>query len=137
MYCIQNYIICVQKNIIFRFYSNLESNNTDVHKKILMYLLMELLIERKYMQFFYINNIYFNNMFYLDVKKSLYIYLLLQLEEDQNYSLFFIQQNQLYNVQNKFNFKRRRTSFLSFNKKLYSQNQINNSFFLHNINIKN
>lgn len=133
----KNYLFIKKKNYSLRYYTFLKLQNNLINKKIIMYLLLDLLINQKYIQFFYINKLYFNNLIDLNISKLLYIYILSQLEEDQNYILHFIQCNFFYNIPGKFRFKYERSSFFSFNRRLYSRNQLNNSFFLHHINIKN
>lgn len=134
MYCIQNYLLT--KNNI-RYYTSFNLWNNSVEKRIFIYLLLDLLINQKYIQFFYISKLYNSNFVNLNINKSIYIHLLLQLEEDQNYILYFIQHNYFYNTPGKFRFRHKHSSFFSFNRSLYSRNKLNNSFFLHHINIKN
>ncbi len=128
MYCKKNY----------RFYISIHSFNNPIKNKIILYLLLDLLINQKYIQFFYINKLYlFNFTSYIILQRSLYIYLLLQLEEEQNYTLYFIQQNHFYNPFSKFWFNYRSNyTYFPLNKKIYTRNKFNYNAFSHSINVR-
>jgi hypothetical protein len=134
MYNLKNYKVYILR----RCFSNQEYlinyYNVDYRRNLFIYLFFQVLLEKKYIQFFYFFNLFFNflNLNLFDIR--LLNFLISKFTVEQELNSLFIQSGTLMNLGMLRRFKRRkkrrnlRGRLRSFNRVFYFSNLYNNNF---------
>ncbi len=134
MYNLKSYNIYLMRRYFFSLEHSTNYYKIDYKTNLFIYLFFQILLEKKYIQFFYFFNLFFNflNLSLFDIR--LLNFLISKFSTEQELSSLFIQSGTLMNLgmlrrsKKRKRRKKLRGKLYSFNRVFYSSNLYNNNF---------